>query len=233
MVALVGRDGAPVLGGRRCRRRSGPESDGAHPAHSTWRRAAAISSAPDRPGGSSARRARRAGGAARRATGRPGRAGTRPTASPGTTYQLPSSISPASWSAPQPAYPAKIRIPARLPVDQLDRRVEVDQAERPVDLAEADRHVVARRAAARPPSAPSVLTGPPWKSTSGSATTSPQVSSTSATGTPEGRLSTTPRAPLVVDVEQQHDRVGEVGVEQRRRGHQQHPGAHLGLTRRP
>ena len=43
--------------------------------------------------------------------------------------------------------------------------------------------------------APSGQTGPPWKSTSGSAQSVPHGSSTSVTSTGEGRLRMTPRAP--------------------------------------
>ena len=155
-----------------------------------------LSSGRGRPGASSARRARRAGGAARRATGRRCRRGRRRRARPGTTYQLPSSISPIELLGAPAGVPGEDPQPVEAAVEQLDRGVEVDQAEPAVDRAEADRHVLGGRAAAATASAPSVLTGPPWKSTSGSATTSPQPSSTSATGTAEGRLRTTPRAPL-------------------------------------
>ena len=129
----------------------------------------ALSSAPGRPGGSSARPARRAGGAARRARAPPGRPGTTSAASAGTTYQLPSSISAASCSAPQPAYPAKIRIPA----SDAGRPARPACRGRPARAARPPR---GSRPARRPRSRsmrhrrarPRCSTGPPRNSTSGS-----------------------------------------------------------------
>ena len=187
----------------------------------------AVSSARDRPGASSARRARRAGGAARRARGPRGRRGRRRRASAGTTYQLPSSISSSSCSAPHPAYPAKIRIPRG-----CRRRAPPACRGRPARAAPYDRSrkptgTSSGRRSTATASAPSVLTGPPWKSTSGSATTSPQRLEDLGDRDGRGPVEDHAERAVLVDVEQQHDRVGEVGVEQHGRGHQQHPRSRL------
>ena len=117
------------------------------------------------------------------------------------------SISPTSCSAPQPTYPAKIRRPSRLPLEQLERvrrgrpgRVRPDRPGSRGDVVPGSHRRAAR--------APWVLTGPTLEDSGGHQPSQP--SRGSATGT-RGTVEHDPERALVVDVEGRHHGVGRLG----------------------
>ena len=91
--------------------------------------------------------------------------------SPGRRTSCPRRSRSSSWPAPHPAYPAKMRSPARLAATSS---TGVSRSSRPSRPTTSRKPTGRRRRPRRSTTAraPSVPTGPPWKSTSGSATTS-------------------------------------------------------------
>ena len=199
VVTLVGRDGARRPARRSADRgRSRPARVGrsiigwsrgrggrlAHAGDSVTGRAPDPSSAGQFIVGSSGERRQASSPGWRRRTSRHRSAGSAPKASGASRGDdVPAArvrSRPRADRRPSRRSPAKIRRPGRaVPSTGSTGASRSTSPSRPSTAPEADRRVGVRRGAGPPPARPPVLTGPPWKSTSGSATSSLQSASTS------------------------------------------------------